>query len=239
MDIATAVSRVLTIGTLLIGVYAVYTFVRFVWALRTAAAADRELDELPVTPVSQIKAGGTVKVRSIVWVAEEALVEPILGNSCVASLSQVVRNLTEWERRSRSTVYLGGPAAEDKQSVDFLLDDGTGRVRVSGELNLRGCENTLAKNDPATEAYLNSKGVKLGESTFTASISMLCEGMEVTVVGTAQSNTRAGGELQDRECAQIGPRRDGRVVIFVTNMPLITDMSEWDGEPTQGTSLAS
>ncbi len=160
------------------------------WVLfRRASRPFQEMAAMPATPVAQVKDSGRTKIRGVVRFAEERLIDPLLGEPCAAYWVAVTKDRGDHggnEHFKRRFVTI----ASETESVDFLIDDGTGIARVRGPVFLYSLDFDVPADSPRVARFLDAHGVEIPDEPIFPGGRAVREGATVIAVGGSR---RAAG----------------------------------------------
>lgn len=180
----------------------------FAWWSRRCFGAHHALTRKKAGPVGEVRPGEVAHVYGNVAVLERTLVSPKLGRECVyfATVEQVRRS-----GRKQGGAHWRTVRAEE-EFVDFLLEDGSGRVKVEPE----GAHFMLEKDFAQQEQGPSGSflGIETsGERRRVVEI-FIEPGDLVRVVGFAHGSPQRGDGTSD-----ITLRRQGAPVFLVSDRP--------------------
>ena len=178
------------------------------YALSTDARTRRALKKRPVTPIRGLREGELVRVRGRVLPGERVLEAPLSHRASVYYLATVDQETgrNHWREVAREERY-----------VDFVLDDGTGRLqvimsvpRVAVVLDHHTRSGTFDDASEIEEAFLRRHELK---STNLIGLNIAIRydegtiepGEEVTAVGLVRAEIRDGQRVLVLDAPDDGP----------------------------------
>ncbi len=175
----------------------------------------------PLVPIREASEGATIRITGTLFEGERLLTAPLSGRPCCAWHLRVIENQG---KTSREVVNL-------HESVDFLIEDATGRASVNGvalnfvaEADSQGSSGMMSamfsgESHHKLKAFLEARGIPVTSMGLPRSFryweGVLEPGERASVVGRAtwlRDPSKAAGYRTDGRFLRIEASDDGQVL---------------------------